>query len=716
MIKKSLLFLLLLISSSTVYALGLGGISVNSALNQPLDAKIRLISVEQMAIDDIRVSLASPDEFRRAGIERPFQLAKLRFKVFFPEKREPYIQVSTRETVREPYLNFLLKVNWPKGSLIREFTVLLDPPTYHPPRAAASARKTAPKPTLSEATQAVATPASYGPIQRTETLWVIAGKVQSDPAISRNRTMVALLNKNPDAFHKGNINLLKKGALLAIPTPQEFAAVSERQARATVKQQMDEWRKGRQHAASSSLPTPAEVVAETTTTEEPQAVEPVDTAPVTQEAEQADTQAPVKPQPPNETNLTPEERQRLRVVETDRSWQIAEKSGTDYPVQESDKLREAIKDSEQELVAVQEINKDIVELRAALESKVEALKKALDEKDAQLENLRKQIAQVGAAEGGPSKPLPGAETGAAATVPAVVAPQGNVPVTTPVTKINSIDAGWKDEYWMILMGAIIVVLSTLLLLNLRGRQRQTAFETPELFEMSGEEAHPEPVTTPQPVASHSIEASQDTPVESMTPEEATPDADLLPEKRTDIASVLMEADIYLAYRRYSQAETLVEEAMEQNPESPELKAKLLEIYAFRRDKKSFTHYLDQVYQSLMTQSPELWDKVVEMGQHLVPEHPAWLSDESAGVVLPVPPEVDPEVLPEPDPQEDILPNEPFELGVDLDDLEIMGGDSEPTTFGELIQNGDKSEDEDVPSLDIDFDFDFEEPEDPQKDK
>ena len=704
MIRNSLLLLLLLISSASAFALGLGGIKVESALNEPLDAKVRLISVEQMAIDDIRVKLAGPEGFRRAGIERPFLLSKLRFRAVFPENGDPYIQVSTREAIREPFLDFLLEVSWPQGNLVREFTILLDPPTYQPPRSEAVALSSERNSAAPASSSSAAS--TYGPVQRTETLWVIAGKVQPDADVSRNRTMVALLKSNPDAFHRGNINLLKKGALLTIPTPGEIAAITETEARATVKQQMDEWRKGRR---VSTAPPPTDNVVEPRPAVDQQSTVP-DTPVVESTGRQADgerAQEPIASVAPGE-ELTAEERQRLRVVEPDRNWQLAEKSEADYPAQESDKLREAIKDSEQELVAVQEINRDIVELRAALESKVEALKKALEEKDAQLENLRQQIAQVGSKDAVPGQ---GVATDAATVMSSAPPPTGNVSVSAPVTDISPMEAVWKDEYWMILMGAVIVVLSTLLLLNMRGRRRETAFEAPALFEMSGETTAPDRNESVPPVeVVHEPADVPMTPVKA--PRNQTHDeVSLLPEKSNDIASILMEADIYLAYRRYSQAESLVEEAMEQNPDSFELQAKLLEIYAFRRDKKAFASYLDQVYPALMNQSPELWEKVIDMGQHLVPEHPAWQRHESIDMILPAAPGKDTAGSAG---QGAPTQQSPLDIDIDLDDLEISGEYSDAVTFGDLIQDSDESEDDDIPS--IDMDFDFENPEDPQKDK
>lgn len=187
---------------------------------------------------------------------------------------------------------------------------------------------------------------------------------------------------------------------------------------------------------------------------------------------------------------------------------------------------------------------------------------------------------------------------------------------------------------------------------------------------------------------------------------------LLPEKSDDIGSILMEADIYLAYRRYSQAELLVQEAMELNPESFELKAKLLEIYAFRRDKGAFSSYLDQVYPALKAQSPAMWDKVIDMGQNLVPEHPAWReADESIEMTLPAATDQDGD---ERAASGQAPRQSPFDLDVDLQDLEIPGEDGEAITFDDLIRQSNDSEDDDIPSIDLDFDF--ENPKNSQKDK
>jgi Tfp pilus assembly protein FimV len=113
------------------FALGLGEIEVNSFLNQPLSAEIEVISARPGEIDDLLVSLASREAFTRAGLARTRNLSELRFSVKKSEDGErAVILVTTRGSVKEPFLNFLIEADWSKGRVLREFTVLLDPPFY----------------------------------------------------------------------------------------------------------------------------------------------------------------------------------------------------------------------------------------------------------------------------------------------------------------------------------------------------------------------------------------------------------------------------------------------------------------------------------------------------------------------------------------------------------------------------------------------------------
>src|SRR3990172_1841308 len=134
---------LTLLIPTSVSALGLGDINVHSGLNQPLNAEIELLSVSPDELDTLAVTLASDEAFEQAGIERPFLLTQLRFKA---EQRngKAYLRVYTQEPIKEPFLNYLIEVNWPSGHLLREYTVLFDPPSLMVAQQAPLTNPTAP--------------------------------------------------------------------------------------------------------------------------------------------------------------------------------------------------------------------------------------------------------------------------------------------------------------------------------------------------------------------------------------------------------------------------------------------------------------------------------------------------------------------------------------------------------------------------------------------
>ena len=120
----------LMLAPIAVSALGLGNVEVSSALNQPLEARINLRSLQPGDLESMQVALGSMDQFERARIDRPFVLSKLRFEVVASGEQQGFIRVTTKEAVVEPFLNFLIEVIWPRGRIVREYTVLLDPPVY----------------------------------------------------------------------------------------------------------------------------------------------------------------------------------------------------------------------------------------------------------------------------------------------------------------------------------------------------------------------------------------------------------------------------------------------------------------------------------------------------------------------------------------------------------------------------------------------------------
>ena len=130
-----------LLAPAGAHPLGIGGIKLHSALNQNLNAEIALVLSAGENAADIKVNLAPPDKFDEAGVPWSAFLSKIKF-----EHSGNVIRLSSREALKEPYLDFLLEVTWPKGTMYRQFTVLVDPPA-----------------TYKQATIPVATPAeSYG--------------------------------------------------------------------------------------------------------------------------------------------------------------------------------------------------------------------------------------------------------------------------------------------------------------------------------------------------------------------------------------------------------------------------------------------------------------------------------------------------------------------------------------------------------------------------
>ena len=226
-------------------ALGLGELELDSALNQPLDATIFLQGGENLEPSDIRVSLADAAAFRSAGLDRPHFLTELRFTPTL-ENNRLVVRVQSPGPVREPYLNFLVELRRPNGRLLREYTLLLDPPMYQPPvvsqprsypapvakpinegrstetavrQAPAETRKTHELPDLAPASGAQQYRTSAG-----DSLWGIASRARPNQSVSIEDTMLAIRALNPNAFINGDPNRLRVGQLLTLPTAEQLGA------------------------------------------------------------------------------------------------------------------------------------------------------------------------------------------------------------------------------------------------------------------------------------------------------------------------------------------------------------------------------------------------------------------------------------------------------------------------------------------------------------
>ena len=254
MIQARRLLLALAVASTSslsvpAWALGIGEVQVQSALSQPLRAQIPLSDVGDLGAGEVLVRLASAEEYQKAGVERSQFLADLQFSPELRAAGGSVIRVTSRQPVREPYLNLLLEVTWPNGRQLREFNLLLDPPSYsfQPPVAAPAVAST---PRLQAQAASSQTPpaSSSGPqpggqyqTRDNDRLWDIARAIRG-PQATPQQAMLAIQRLNPQAFDGGNINRLKRNQTLQLPTAEQIQQHSASEALAQVEQQHQSWR------------------------------------------------------------------------------------------------------------------------------------------------------------------------------------------------------------------------------------------------------------------------------------------------------------------------------------------------------------------------------------------------------------------------------------------------------------------------------------------
>ena len=367
-----------LMSSNMVQALGVGEINLRSALNQPLEADIELLQVRDLSSAEIRSVLASPDDFGRAGVDRSFFLTDLTFTPVVQPNGKAYIRVTSTRPVREPYLNFLMEVRWPSGRVLREFTLLLDPPLYDPTPATFSA-PIAPPATATGAVRPAATapaparPAAATPVARSapagtaategqrrttraDTLWGIALETRPQGS-SVHQTMLAIQDLNPDAFIGNNINTLKADQTLRLPTADEAAVRSRAEAIAEVGNQNTAWQNRR------AAPEPSQ--------------RQLDAREQTVAAE-----APAQ--------LRGEDSLRIVAGSADGADDTASSSGGG-----EGSLSEVLDQTKEQLDSAEQARNELTERLADVEGQLDTLQRLLTLKDAQLAALQRELAGEG---------------------------------------------------------------------------------------------------------------------------------------------------------------------------------------------------------------------------------------------------------------------------------------------------------------------------------
>ncbi|HQQ62477.1 MAG TPA: FimV/HubP family polar landmark protein [Pseudomonadales bacterium] len=707
------------------HAVGLGEIKLRTNLNEPLRADIQLLQAKNVSEREVLVSLASKEDFAKAGVERDFLLNSLRFRLDLADPKNPKVVVTTDQPIREPYLNFLVEVQWPSGRLLREYTLLMDLPAFadsgsggarslkgtqvpagqalppdegvsevsgtlpaaSKPVAAAKvaraepaveqpaikqpakaqpaaagvtvrratkdeiqagvasaeapssvpAKQAAPAASAETAPQSVAASAqesgkpaaaaaavpldgSYGPTQTNDTLWKIAQRVRPAGSLTMHQTMVAIQRLNPGAFSNGNINLLKKGQVLKLPSQEEISSISQAEAVASVDNQAKEWKAkpgqqppvagGQLDATGKAAP-----VAPAVSAPEGQLklAAPSSSASASGKTTGATGNAEVEALK-GQLASGMEELNRFQREHADASSRAKD---LDTQIANAEKLMSL---QSNELASLQ------AKLAAEQQAKVDAqaktdadAKKAADDKakaDAtaaqQAATTSQPVAPAAELPAVPSEAAPAASTAAApaatpppeAAVPAQAAAPQEAPrpaaaVVEPAAAKPSESAESGESFFSTTVWGILGVIGFLAALfgyrkMAQGREQEAPEFEEDLSDFGTAGADSEessPVTQAEPAAeAEAVEpAKQPEPVAAV--EEAKP----------ELGDVLGEADIYISFGNFDKGESLLKSAIAADPGRADYRLKLLELYKESDNLSSF----DEAYKDLIELDDDL---------------------------------------------------------------------------------------------------------------
>jgi pilus assembly protein FimV len=617
--KLRVLISAILLTPAAAFGLGLGEIRLNSALNQPFSAEIDLVAATPEELAALDAHLASPEVFARYGLDRPAFLSSLEFNVGRGQDGRSVLLVRSRDAIGEPFVSFLIDVNWPRGRLLREYTVLLDPPAMlspgespAPAPVAAPTTTRAPAPSAPEpearpapqpvapaaqpaAAAAPAYDASSYTVSRGDTLYGIAGSIAGGDRQAIQRTMIALFRANPEAFN-GNINQLRAGAILRVPSSDEVTGISASDASSEIRQQNAAWR-----AATGA-------------------------------AEEGRLKLVTPPEGEGETAAAPQSSGRVEGQ-------------------------------------IDALEKDIAEQRRLLELR-----------NQELADLQRKLAEARAQEQAaqpPVQPEPVPEAPAEPTDEAAIAPEDDVqepaappteaappepeskPAPEPAAEAGPSLMDRLADNWKILAGAIAVLLLAVFGINFIRRRREEDVDG-ALRNFEVPPSAPVPTETMRLRALATGDRTAEMPRPPMFQEEEDEDeGDIVVEERPvarpkteaprpsagheetisaeaaldlDQADPLAEADFHMAYGLYDQAVDLVRMALQKEPSRNDLKLKLAEIHFVAGDTNQFLTVARDLKKSLGGGGD--WDRIVIMGRQLAPDEPMFAGAvQDAGVDL-----------------------------------------------------------------------------------
>jgi pilus assembly protein FimV len=668
--------LLLCLLGGKALAMGLGEIRLDSALNQPLRAEIVLISATPEELDNLRIELASTETFARYGIDRPLFLSRMNFQIVRSGRTDGNIvRVSSADPITEPFLTFLVEANWTRGRLLREYTLLLDPPTFAPPPSVAqqqvveppvrsapadsgniprSPSQTAPAPSRP---QPAASPSPTRPIQpasapapgqsvasdlpppsfdstpggdytvsRGDTLWGIASRMRPDDRLTMNQTMLAIFEANPEAF-ANNINVLSAGSSLRIPSADEVFRINRGDALAEVQRQNSAW------GGSVPLPPPT------------------------------DAQPSLTLVPPDEDTLTTPDSTAYDGIDPDVAIDDDASptlSIEDVRIQE---IEELIADQQDGLVVISDneltaLRRELAELRGE-----EPPADLADDEDFADEDFADDELMVDDEDAVFTDDIDDPEVvDTDVSEPEIADPVA--PVIQPPAEVSLVDRALEllTDTWTLIGAALVIVAGLLVWFARRasGGDDEDAtglWETLDAPDLGSETAQSterlramarDDDTSIVVVEEPSIgagDSSMTSTMEVPQPMEATlPADDVLSTTDTnraledtfssdtainlDQSDPIAEADFHMAYGLYDQAADLINGALAVDSGRQDLMAKLCEIYFVWGNRDAFIDAAQRLQASLSGAEDPEWDKIVIMGQQIAGDH-ALFADASA---------------------------------------------------------------------------------------
>jgi pilus assembly protein FimV len=596
------------------HSAGLGRITVQSALGQPLRAEVEVTAVSREEAASLGVRLASAAAFRQANLDFNAALTRLRMALERRSDGNFVVRISSPTAVNEPYLDLLIELTSATGRVLREYTILLDPPALRAtqevvapaagraaPAPAAAAPAPAPAPAAAARPAPARTAAAAAPAQSTyevkrgDTLSGIAERTRP-AAASLDQMLVALFRANPDAFIAENMNNLRAGSVLKIPEAQQAVAVDPATARREIATQSADFARYRSRLAQAA------------TSAGPAAAGAVGQGRITTRVEDRGS-APAGDQ--------------LKIAQGG----TAAKAGDEAVARDRQ-----LKDLLDRVAELERVNQ---QLQAALELQSKAGAQAQTAAESKAGAAPAPAAAPGPAPmaaapaPAPAPAAPASTAPAPAPAPVASAPPAPVEPEKPAPKAAAPAPAPAEEGWLSsltgsnlpMVAGLGAVIAGLVAFGLY-RRRKSAGER-EDFDLAGEAARG------NSLFGQTGGRSVDTGAASTFNSSFIPAASQLDSTEVDPVA---EADVYIAYGREEQAEDILKEALRLQPDRNPARVKLMEILARRGDKAGFAQQAAELKQRT-SGTGEDWERAAVIGRSVDPANPMFAAVAAAGVEM-----------------------------------------------------------------------------------